>query len=73
MRFRFFFLLLAAAIVFVLAERVFSLAAKGELFKPDALRDSFRQVGKTIWLGARLFVVIWIFYLIFLWWVRHRN
>jgi len=60
-------------VLLVCLERVVSLALKGELFKPGRLQESFREVGKTVWLGMRLFVFFWILYLLFLYWTQHRH
>lgn len=64
--------ILFLVIVLICLERVVSLAIKGDLFKPGALQDSFRELGKTVWLGMRLFVIFWILYLALLYWVQHR-
>jgi hypothetical protein len=57
----------------VVLERIISLALKGDLFKPGALQHSFSELGKTVWLGMRLFVIFWILYLALLYYVQHRH
>jgi ribose/xylose/arabinose/galactoside ABC-type transport system permease subunit len=70
---RFLFYLLLAVTLFVVLERLVTSAARGELFKPGAFRSSFRQIGRDLWLGARLFVILWFVYLLVTWWVRHQG
>jgi hypothetical protein len=60
-------------VILVCLERVLSVALKGNLFKPNALRQAFHEVGKTAWLGMRLFVVFWILYLALLYYVQHHR
>jgi len=67
------FHLLFLVIVVILLERVIALALKGDLFKPGALQRSFHELGKTVWLGMRLFVIFWILYLALLYYVQHRH
>ncbi len=69
---RIFFYILFIIVLFILVERVFMAAIKGELFKPGGLKKAFRSLGKDLWLGARLFVVLWFLYLIFVWLVRNK-
>lgn len=64
----FIFILLAVFIV----SKVINLLLTGELFKPGALKKSFRESGRTLWQGMQLFVVVWILYLFLMYWVRHR-
>jgi hypothetical protein len=70
MRFVVYLLLFVA--VFVIIERLFGVIVRGDLFKPGSLKTSFRELGKDLWLGARLFLVIWFIYLLINWWVRTR-
>ncbi|OGC10249.1 hypothetical protein A2V82_09880 [candidate division KSB1 bacterium RBG_16_48_16] len=67
---RVFFYLTFFILVVFFASRVLSLAVKGDLFKPGALKESFRDTGKNLWAGMKLFVIIWILYLIFIRLVR---
>ena len=66
------FHLLFLLIFLICLERVISLAVKGDLFKPGRLQQSFHEVGKTVWLGMRLFVILWILYLVLLHFVQRR-
>ncbi len=70
---RFSFHLIFLVVILVCLERVASVTLKGELFKPGALRQAFRELGKTVLLGMRLFVVLWILYLLLLYWVQHHK
>ena len=69
---RFVIYILFLFVLLYIAERAVSLLFKGELFKPGAFKSSFGALGKDIWLGARMFVVVWLLYLVFIWWVRSR-
>ena len=68
MRF-FFYILLFATIAFLISKFV-QLVLSGKLLEEGAVKESFRESGKTLWLGMRLFVVIWFGYLIFMWLVK---
>jgi len=70
---RFFVIISFAVLLILLAERAFALAARGELFKPGAFKETFREIGKTLWLAMRLFVVVWILYLALMWWMSHKS
>jgi ribose/xylose/arabinose/galactoside ABC-type transport system permease subunit len=70
MKLFFYFLFIIA--LFVIVEKIFVAATKGDLFKPGGLKKHFRSLGKDLWLGARLFVILWFLYLIFIWLVRNK-
>ncbi len=70
---RYFFGLLFIILVAVFASKAFSLLIRGELFEEGAFKKSMRESGKTLWLGMKLFVILWLLYLIFIWWVRNRG
>jgi len=70
---RFIFYLTFIGIVIWVLQKVFLLFIQGKLFEPGALKESFRESGKTLWLGMKLFVILWFLYLLFVWWVRTRN
>ncbi len=70
---RFFVIIIFAVIFVVLGERAISLAIKGELFQPGAFKKSFREIGKTLWLAMRLFIICWILYLIVMWFMSKQN
>lgn len=57
----------------VIAEKAISLAIKGQLFREGAFRAAFHEAGKQLWLGMRLFVILWLGYLIITWIIRHNN
>lgn len=67
---RYFFLALFVALLIFIASRFLQLLFTGKLFEEGAIKESFRESGETLWLGMRLFVVIWILYLIFMWAIR---
>ena len=70
---RFFFYVLLFGALFIVLQRFFGLLLQGKIFDAKAIRDSFSQLGKDVWLGARLFVILWFCYLIFIWLVRHNG
>ena len=70
---RYFFGLLFIILVAVVASKAFSLLISGELFEEGAFKKSMHESGKTLWLGMKLFVILWLLYLIFIWWVRSRG
>ena len=70
---RFFVFIFFAVLLVIVGEKALSLAIKGELFKPGAFKESFREIGKTLWLGMRLFVIVWILYLIVAWFMSKQN
>jgi len=57
----------------IVGEKVISLAIKGQLFKENAFKQAFREAGKQLWLGMRLFVILWLGYLIITWFIQHKN
>jgi len=69
---RMFFYLLFFVLVFLFGSKIFKLLISGELFESGALKKSLRESGKTLWWGMKMFVIVWLLYLIFIWWVRNR-
>jgi len=55
------------ALILFLISKFFQLLISGKLFEEGAIKESFRESGQTLWLGMRLFIVIWFAYLIILW------
>jgi ribose/xylose/arabinose/galactoside ABC-type transport system permease subunit len=70
---RLFLYFLLFLVVFVVIEKLVMVVVRGDIFKPGAFKDSFRSLGKDLWLGARMFVVLWLLYLIFIWFVRNMS
>ena len=68
---RYFFLILFIALIVFVASRFLQLLISGKLFEEGAIKESFRESGQTLWLGMRLFLVIWIVYLVFMWLVQN--
>ena len=69
---RVFFGLLFLIIVFAFASKAMSLLLKGELFEEGAFKKSLHESGKNLWWGMKMFVVIWLLHLIFIYFVRNR-
>ena len=67
---RVFISLFFVLLIIFLASKFFQLLISGKLFEEGAIKDSFRESGATLWLGMRLFVVIWIVYLLIVWLAR---
>jgi hypothetical protein len=67
---RFFFYILFFGLIAFIASKFLQLLISGKLFDEGAIKESFRESGKTLWLGMRLFVILWLLYLIFIWIVR---
>lgn len=67
---RFFFYILFFGFLAFIASKFLQLLISGKLFDEGAIKESFRESGKTLWLGMRLFVILWLLYLIFIWIVR---
>jgi hypothetical protein len=59
-------------VILVSVERIFSVAQKGDLFKPGALRQAFHEFGKYLWWGMVLFVILHFFWLALVYYVQHR-
>jgi len=70
---RYFFLLLFIILLFAFAQKILALLIKGKLFDAEARRASLAESGKTLWLGARMFVILWLLYLLLNWWVRRGR
>ncbi|MBN2001285.1 hypothetical protein JW935_27320 [candidate division KSB1 bacterium] len=70
---RFFFYIIFGVLLFVFLERILVLIKTGEIFKENALRDSFRKSGQTLWQGMKMFVVVWLLYLLLNWWMQSRH
>ena len=69
-----FFALIAIAVLIVLgSERFISLALKGQLSQPGTVKSVIKEMAKTLWLAMRIFVVLWILYLVIMWFVSHKN
>lgn len=64
---RIFVSILFIATILFIASKFFQLFISGKLFEEGAIKESFRESGQTLWLGMRLFVVIWFAYLIIVW------
>ena len=69
---RVFFGLLFFILFFAFASKAMGLLLKGELFKEGAFKKSLRESGQNLWWGMKMFVVIWLLYLIFIYFVRSR-
>ena len=69
---RYFFWMLILLLMAFMVSRVISLILKGKLFKEGAFKKELKESGKTLWLGMRLFVVIWLLYLLLLHVVSNR-
>ena len=61
---RFWLGILGIVLLIVVGSRVMRLAMSGQLFEPGVLRESWRDFKRDLWLGARVFVILWIAYLI---------
>ncbi len=57
----------------IIGEKIISLAINGQLFKEGSFKQAYREAGKQLWLGMRLFVILWLGYLIFTWFIQHKN
>jgi hypothetical protein len=68
---RFYFYLLILGLMIFLVSKFVQLTISGKLFDEGAIKESFRESGKTLWLGMRLFVIIWLLYLTFIWAIKH--
>jgi ribose/xylose/arabinose/galactoside ABC-type transport system permease subunit len=68
---RFFLLFILFAILAFVASRIIPLIFNGKIFEDGAFKEAFREGGETLWLGMRLFVIIWICYLLLMWLVKH--
>jgi len=68
---RYFFYVLIFVTIAFFASKFVQLFISGKLFEEGAVKESLRESGKTLWLGMRLFVVIWVIYLVFVWVVRN--
>lgn len=67
---RYFFLFIFVLLLAFLASKFIQLLSSGKLFDEGAVKASFRESGQTLWLGMRLFVIIWFIYLIAIWLVK---
>ena len=67
---RYFFLFLFFALFALIASRFIQLLISGKLFEEGAIKESFRESGATLWLGMRLFLIIWIIYLVTVWLIK---
>lgn len=63
---RYFFWILILLVMAFLASKIISLILKGKLFEEGAFKKELRESGKTLWIGMRLFVILWILYLLLL-------
>ncbi|RQW07371.1 hypothetical protein EH222_07425 [candidate division KSB1 bacterium] len=68
---RYFFPILFLALAAVLVSKFIRLFISGKLFDEGAIKESFRESGQTLWLGMRLFVIIWFIYLITVWAIKN--
>ncbi len=68
---RIFVSLLFILLILFLASKFINLFLSGKLFEEGAIKESFRESGQTLWLGMRLFLVIWVAYLIIVWLAKH--
>lgn len=69
---RYFFWILILLLMAFMASRLISLILRGKLFEEGAFKKEIKESGKTLWLGMRLFVVIWLLYLLLLHIVSNR-
>ncbi|MBN1481378.1 hypothetical protein EH223_03300 [candidate division KSB1 bacterium] len=67
---RFYLFILVLGLVAFVLSRLFHLLIQGKLFEEGAIKESFRESGATLWLGMRLFVIIWLLYLSLVWLVK---
>ena len=68
---RYFLLFLFIGLFAFVVSKFFQLLISGKLFEEGAIKESFRESGETLWLGMRLFLVIWFIYLIVVWAIKH--
>ncbi|MBN1540684.1 hypothetical protein JW992_00965 [candidate division KSB1 bacterium] len=67
---RFWAAILGLIFLGIVAFKLFALAVDGKLFEPGALRSIWRAFKRDLWLGARLFVFLWLAYLVLTYLVR---
>ena len=67
---RYFLLFILFAIFAFVASRIIPLVLNGKIFEEGAFKEAFREGGQTLWLGMRLFVILWLCYLVLMWLVR---
>lgn len=67
---RFFISVLFIGLLAFVVSRLLNLFISGKLFEEGAIKESFRESGATLWLGMRLFVIVWLLYLFFVWAVK---
>lgn len=65
------FLILFIGLIAFVASKFFQLLISGKLFDEGAIKASFRESRETLWLGMRLFVIIWFIYLITVWAIKN--
>lgn len=59
--------------IFFLLHKALGLYFKGELFQPGAFKKSLHETGRTFWQGMKMFVILWILYLLLVYWLRNHN
>ena len=69
---RYYFWIILLLIMAFFASRLISMILKGKLFEEGAFKKELKESGKTLWLGMRLFVVIWLLYLLLVQIVSNR-
>jgi len=69
---RYFFYIIFLVIVVFFASKIITLLFRGKLFEEGALKKEFKEGGKTLWLGMRLFVILWFIYLLVLHFVQKQ-
>jgi len=68
---RFYFLIIFAIFLVFIGSKMIKLLVQGKLFDEGAFKAELRESGKTIWLGMRLFVILWLLYLLMLYFMRN--
>ncbi|HPG39708.1 MAG TPA: hypothetical protein PLP19_13165 [bacterium] len=69
---RYFFWIALILFLVMFGDKLLGLVASGKIFDSEEVKKVFRQGGKNLWWGMKMFVILWFIYLIFIWWVRNR-
>ena len=67
---RYYFGILFLLLLVFLASKMVKLLVQGKLFEQGAFKAELKESGKTVWLGMRLFVILWLIYLLVIYFVR---
>ena len=58
-------------IVYFILSKVWGLFITGKLFQPGEIKKSFQETAHTIWQGMKMFVILWLSYLVIIWVARN--